>query len=298
MARKRSLLFRRIQSFLGWRMPLLSLAIALLIVLFPVRTTLVFSAATPETDLLQQGEELYNRQQYSDAVEILQQAVSSFKEREDKSGMAIALSNLSLAYQQLGEWQLAERAISDSLELLPTVDADQNIPTESAHILVQTLNVRGRLELKQGRARAALNTWQQTTALYARLQDEAGIVRAQVNQAQAMNNLGLYFRAEEILTETVELLADRQDSALKATALLSLGNVYRGMGDLERSQQTLEQSLNIAQAVDAPTGDILLSLGNTARLQGKLQVALDFYQQANSPMLLTQRLAFRRSSID
>ena len=280
MARKRSLFFRRIQSLLGWQMPLLSLAIALSIVFLPVKTTAVSSATTPETDLLQQGEDFYNRQQYSDAVEILQQAVSSFEQQGDRQGMAIALSNLSLAYQQLGEWQPAERAISDSLKLLPTVDAETDIAPEQAHILAQALNVRGRLELKQGRNRAALDTWQQTTALYERLEDKVGMIRSQVNQAQAMNHLGMYFRAENILIKTLGQFTDKEDSALKATALRSLGNVYQGMGDFERSQQTLEQSLTVAEAVGAPTVDILLSLGNIARARNQPQAALNFYQQA------------------
>ena len=277
MARKRSIFFRRIQSFLSWQMPLLSLAIALLIVLMPVRTSAVFSTTTPKAEsLLQQGENLYHRQQYSDAVKVLQQAVANFERRGDKPGMAIAWSNLSLAYQQLGEWRAAERAITDSLKLLPNLNAE--ITSESA-LLAQALNIRGRLELKQGQDRAALNTWQQTTTLYERLEDKAGIIRSQINQAQAMHNLGMYFQAEKILTEAIGQFADR-DSALKATALRSLGNVYRETGDFERSQAILEQSLTVAQAAQAPTGDIFLSLGNTARAQNKPQAALNFYQQA------------------
>ena len=283
MARKRSLFFPRIQSPLSWQMPLLSLAIAILIVLIPVRTASVFSAVTPAAkmeSLLQQGRELYDRQQYSDAVQILQQAVSGFEALGDRQGKAIALSNLSLVYQQQGQWQLAEEAVAASLNLLPTLASD--LDSASAQILAQTLNVRGRLKLKQGKSQAALNTWQQTTELYRQLKDATGIIRSQINQAQAMGDLGLYFQAEKILTKTAQQLQDNSNPTLKAIALRSLGGVYRATGNLTKSRQTLEQSLAVATANKLPTGDIFLSLGNTARAQGKSQAALAFYQEATS----------------
>ena len=287
MARKRSSFFRRIQSFLKpGLMPFLSLAIALSLVLMPMASISISSVPSTE-NLLQQGKSLYDRARYDEAVELLQQAVSVFEERRDKLGMAIALSNLSLTYQQLGRWHLAELAITNSLNLLPA--ASSTLDLESAQILAQTLDIKGRLELKKGQARAALDTWQQTTDLYRQLEDEAGIVRSQLNQAQAMSDLGMYFQAEKILTKTVRLLQDQPVSSLKATALRSLGSVYRELGDLDRSRQILEQSLAVATE-SIPTGDILLSLGNTARAQAQTIAALDFYEEAveNAPDISTR----------
>lgn len=198
MARKRSSLFSRIQSILKPRLlPMLSLAIAILIVVQPMRTTLPV-AATATENLLQQSQVYYDRQQYNNAVKLLQQAIADFE--EDKLGKAIALGNLSLAYQQLGQWQEAEQAIAASLKLLPT-PTEENITSDTARILAQTLDVRGRLQLKQGETQAALNTWAKTADLYRQLEDDAGIVRAHINQAQAMRGLGMYRQAEEILTE-------------------------------------------------------------------------------------------------
>ena len=271
MARKRTLFFRRVQSLLKLGLlSLLSLTLALSIVFIPVRTTATES-------LLSLGKNFYDRTQYNEAVEVLQQAVSAFETQGDKLGTAIAWGNLSLAYQQLGQWQQAERAISASLNLLPT--ASPELDSESAQILAQTLDVRGRLELELGRNQAAVDTWQQTVDLYRQLEEEAGIIRSQINQAQAMSGLGMYFQAEEILTE-IGLLQNQPDPALKTTALRSLGSVYRNLGELDRSRQVLEQSLAIAKANSIPTGDILLSLGNTARIQGKPKAAFNFYRQA------------------
>jgi CHAT domain-containing protein len=245
-----------------------------------MKTTSVSSAVEPTESLLQQGQNFYERSQYNDAVKILKQAISAFEAQEDQLGKAIALSNLSLAYQQLGQWHQAEQALTASLDLLPTVS--ENITAESAQILAQTLDIRGRLQLKQGKSQAALNTWQETATLYRQLEDEGGIIRSQINQAQAMSSLGVYFQAEKILTTTIGQLQNQPDSALKATVMRSLGNVWRAIGNLDRSHQILEQSLTIAKAAQSPVSEILLSLGNTAIAQAHPQAALNFYRQAAS----------------
>ena len=281
MARKRSLLFPRIQSFLRPGLLLfLSWAIAILIIVVPIKTSLPVSA-TPTENLLQQSRVYYDRQQYNKAIELLQQAVSDSEAEGDKLGKAIALGNLSLAYQQLGQWQKAESAIAESLKLLPTASS-QNIPSETAQILAQTLDVRARLNLKQGQTQAALNTWTKTANLYRQLEDEVGIVRSQINQAQAMRALGMYRRSQKLLTETVELLQNQSDSTLKAIALRSLGDVFQATGNLKRSRQILKQSLAIAKATNSQQSDILLSLGNTAHAQDQSQAALNYYRQAAS----------------
>lgn len=73
MARKRTLFFRRVQSLLKLGLLfVLSLTVALSIVFIPVRTT-----ATE--NLLSQGKNFYDRTQYNEAVEVLQQGVSAFE---------------------------------------------------------------------------------------------------------------------------------------------------------------------------------------------------------------------------
>jgi CHAT domain-containing protein len=58
-----------------------------------------------------------------------------------------------------------------------------------------------------------------------------GVTRSRINQATALQVLGLYRQA--------------QNTALKAEALRSLGNVFRVVGELEKSRQVLEQSLAV-----------------------------------------------------
>ncbi|PSB61466.1 hypothetical protein C7B79_21885 [Chroococcidiopsis cubana CCALA 043] len=308
MARKRRVFFHTVKSLWktnrlgkGWLtqflLVLMSAFLCITITLVFTKTTAVYSAVPNEQkaiastqNLIQQGKTFYDAGQFAQAVKVLQQAATISEADGDELNQAIALSNLSLAYQQLGLPQ-AESAIASSLKLLQT---GQNIGTakERMQILAQALDVRGRWQLAQGQSETALTTWQQAFEIYAKIGDNTGLTRNRINQAQALQALGHYRQAQEILSELNETLQNQPDSALKATGLRSLGNVLRVVGEFNNSRQVLEQSLEITQRmskVDArgtpsaqTISDTLLSLGNTARAQQETQTALQFYQQAAS----------------
>ena len=96
-------------------------------------------------------------------------------------------------------------------------------------------------------------------------------MQSQINIAQAQQALGHYRQARVTLLEAKTQLADNPDPQLKATSLRSLGNVFRVVGDLQLSQQSLEESLAItSQRSDIQGQDSnRLSLGRTLHAQGK-----------------------------
>jgi CHAT domain-containing protein/tetratricopeptide (TPR) repeat protein len=240
------------------------------------------SQRLPEAQSLeQQGRQLYEAERFSEAVKIWQQVIAALKSNGDELKQAMTLSNLSLAYQQLGQWKEAEQAVRESLNLLQS-NHSQN--SDRLQILAQALDVQGRLQLSQGKAEPALTTWRQSAEIYTTLGDNTKSIRNQINQAQALQALGLYREAEKVLDQAKQALQKEPDNSLKATGLRSLGNVLRVTGDLKASQQLLQQSLAIAQKLSDPQaiGDALLSLGNTARTQQNVSSALTFYQQATA----------------
>jgi len=242
-------------------------------------------------ELVQQGKTLYEAERFNDAAVVFKQAAAAFQATGDGLRRAMTLSNVSLCYQQLGQWTEARQASAESLNLLQT---GQNLgtSTERSQILAQALDVQGRLQLSQGQAELALNTWQQAASTYAQINDKTGLTRSWINSAQALQALGLYRQAQKTLTESTQILQKEPDSALKATGLRSLGNVLRIVGDLEKSRQLLQQSLSVAKRwsrLSVPPSaspsnqaisDALLSLGNTAKAQQDTQAALKYYQQA------------------
>jgi CHAT domain-containing protein len=232
-------------------------------------------------NLVQQGKTFYDAGQFAQAIKVLQQAADGFKAQGDELRLAMTLSNLSLAYQQLGQWEQAEDAIAQSLNLLQT-EPNLDISPEKKQILAQTLEIRGRIQLSRGQAQAALDSWQQTADIYQQMSDEVGVIRSQINRATALQVLGLYLQAQKTLNQVKVSLQKQPDSPLKAQGLQNLGNVLRIVGQIQESRQVLEQSLAVAKASQSPKAiaEVLMALGNTVRTQQDTKAALEFYQQA------------------
>lgn len=227
---------------------------------------------------LSQGEALYEAQRFGDAVKILQHVNATYAANGDNLQQAMTLSNLSLAYQELGRWKEAQEAISQSLKLLQNL----NNSKQRAEILAQTLDVQGRLQLARGQAETALATWQQAADIYTQINYKDKFIRNRINSAQALQILGLYPQAKKILASVQQSLTSLKDSPLKATGLRSLGDVLRVVGDLDESRLILKHSLKVASSLGAnqEKTEALLSLANTVRVQGDTKATLDFYKQA------------------
>ena len=292
MARIRSVLFRAVPSL---KYSLLGVSGTLLVLLSQITNSHALSSslkspvATQSTldsnvqmpngiALLQQGKTLYDAGKFFEAAGVWQRAAQAFQAQGDPLNQAEALNYLSLAYQQLGQWTQATQAITDSLKLLQA----KKSPKSSLQVLAQALNIQGQLQLAQGQAEQSLTSWQQAAATYTQAGDRSGFTGSLINQAQALQALGLYLQAQKTLTQVEQSLATQPASTIKAMGLRSLGNTLRVVGDLDESRQILQQSLTVAEQLKS-SSDIsaaLLGLGNTARVQQDTQAALEFFKKA------------------
>ncbi|MEH2156416.1 CHAT domain-containing protein [Nostoc sp.] len=242
--------------------------------------------------LVQSSKKYYDGGQFSAAAKLLQQAAQIYQASKDIAHQAQVLSLMSLALQKLGHWQEAKTAIETSLNLLDKLPSDKDF----SRIHAQVLNSLGHWQLAQGQTEAALLSWEKAEKLYVQSGDRVTIIGIQINQALALQALGLYRRAEKLLTQVEQQLYQQPDSSLKATGLLNLGNIRRFYGDLEKSGEILSQSLTIAQKLHLSQEEstALLNLGNTElaiahrneelkdiQLSDKYkQKALELYQKA------------------
>ena len=250
-------------------------------------------------DLLQQGKALYAAGRLTEAAQILQQAAQAYQQQGDTLRQAMTLSNLALVYQKSGLLSEATQAINDSLKLLDNDLADDGLEGDRLQVLAQTVEIQGSLQFEQGQPEPALVTWQKAEALYRQINDsrqsndsreannshetnDSGIVRSQINQAQALQVMGFYRRALTLLTELSQTLQSQPDSVAKAVDLRSLGEALQFTGDLTESRQVLQTSLALAERLQLPQeiSATLLSLGNTASAQQDENAASRFYQQA------------------
>lgn len=178
---------------------ILSLCLALTII--PARaslqilttSTINVSASTSQpSNWLEQGRNLHSSGRFAEAVTAWQTAAQQYHTQGDRLNEALSLSYLSLAQQELNQWEVAQQSIEQSLKLLQT-----SIPSADAILWAQALNTQANLQLHTGKAETALESWQQAQKFYEQAGDKMGSLGSQINQAQALQSLGFYRRSKQ-----------------------------------------------------------------------------------------------------
>lgn len=238
---------------------------------------LLQSVALADRNPIKQAKNLYLQHKYPEAIELLETAIAQYESQDNAVNNVIALRNLALIYQRLGKWQQAETSLERAEKIAAVND-------EARYLRPQILEVAGQIELSLGRSQSALATWQEAANLYQQQGNLTGYTQAEIYQATALQTLGLYSQSLKTLTAVNRSLNNQPDSAIKAQALLSIGNVLSRIGEYEASTETLTVSLNIAKKLAKTnlTAEAILSLGNNAKLQEQPQRALKLYRQAVS----------------
>lgn len=188
-------------------------------------------------------------------------------------------------YRQ-GDFRSAIRALSQAAETY----ANQGSAANRQQAI--TLTNLGNSQLAIGDAQAALTSWKQATRLFTQLGNApADVTRSQLDQTRALNALGLYPQACNLmgvsllnidgiscetltqspyLTKTLEQF-QQQPKGTASTGLRSLGDVFRAVGELEASERVLKQATEIDGLSPEAKAAIQLSLGNTYRAHGNLE---------------------------
>ena len=268
---------------------LLGLIISLALNIFlNVNAKQLISHSDSAIALVQTGKKYYHAGQFSDAAKALQQAAQIYAVNQDVIKQAQTLSFLSLAYQELGKLESADKAINSSLSLLANVAPGKL----SNQVRAQVLNRQGRLFIARGKIEQALKTFQTTELLYRQAEDLKGVIGSQINQAQALQNLGFYRRARKLFTQIENKLDAEPDSLFKGKIWHNLANISLKGGDLPFSQEILERSLAILEklTITQPSSSselsqnksqLLFSLANTERALSQREQARKNSQQAN-----------------
>lgn len=224
---------------------------------------------------LPQGQHLYEAGRYLEAISVLEQVANT---TSDSAEAVLALRNLALVHRQLGQWQAAEQAIQRGSQRLPEVALGE------ASLAASLLEVQGSLALDQGQAEAAIGYWQEAAQRYTDLGQPRAASQAQINQAQARQQLGFHRSVVMALEPIVLAMADQPPSLNQAVALRTLGDSLVQVGSLTAAETALTQSLAIAQVLPNPAavGAAALSLGNLTLVQGDITAAEAYLAQATA----------------
>jgi CHAT domain-containing protein len=237
------------------------------------------SQTTPWVD---RGKTLFASGQFARANHVWQQAIREYEQQGNLLEQARLLNYIALAYLNLG--QLTE-AKHNSLKSLNSIEIDFHSNLETHEILAQSWNTHGNIQLALGDAEAALTSWENAAHHYRISEDADGELGSQISQIKALQSLGLYLRSQSLLEQAIDRVKMTDNLRLKITGFRLLGEALYALGEFERSQEILMQSLTLSrdlqQAVPLDeTSEILLALGNTSKALGDFEVAWQHYQQA------------------
>lgn len=237
------------------------------------------------SDLFNQGQSFYNTGKFDESVQAWQQASEFYQQQDDAISLSTTLNNLSLAYQALEQWQLAETSVNRSLQIAKSISPQTDA---SQREIARALDTKGRLALLVGNPENALDLWKQAAILHNQLGDFSNQIRNTLNQEQALKSQGFYRRSLQTLEDLLPKLQTQPDSLLKAIALSHYGEMLSLTGDISLARQKLEESFQILQSLPDSTNleineqksIVLLNLGNLERVDDNLAVAVDLYNQS------------------
>ena len=186
---------------------------------------------TPNS-LVQAGKQYYHAGKFSDAAQALQQAAQRYAASQD-----VIKASTSSEFTITGLSRTRTVRASRNRDQLQCIFTRYLAQGELVNrVLAQVFNRQGRLFLAQGKTEQALANFAKTELLYKQAEDKIGVIGSQINQAQALQNLGFYRRSQKLFTQIENKLETEPDSLLKVKSWHHLGNIRRQGGDLDSSQ--------------------------------------------------------------
>ncbi|GAB4173505.1 MAG: hypothetical protein Fur006_02880 [Coleofasciculaceae cyanobacterium] len=193
-----------------------------------LKNVVVAQSANP-SQLVQRGVELYQAGDISGAIAQWETALSSYRNTNNRSEVAIVLENLARAYQQIGQ---IDKAIHYWNQVIAAYREMGNRQQE------------GRMLVEQAQAYSSSGQHRRAIAILCNPSDSETICAKD---------------------SALQIARETKDRTSEAAALGSLGNAYRFRGDYTRSIDYLEASLKIAREIDNSVyrASALNGLGNT-----------------------------------
>lgn len=233
---------------------------------------------------LKLGEVQYQQGILQSALQSWEQA-AQLADAEGNAALLVKSLNLKAIVQQdLGQWTEATESLNEARSRLPE--------GEMSGLQGQLLNTQGTLQFRQGQIEAALQTWEQSQAIYEVLDDREGLVLSQINQIYALQALGFYHRSGEQLKSLQAEILTLPPNVVQVNTWSSVAQILQALGRYREAGKALDEALTLATELKLTSviSDIWLQRGNLYGIQSNdvenpvdrdnLEKALDAFNQA------------------
>jgi CHAT domain-containing protein/lipopolysaccharide biosynthesis regulator YciM len=243
-------------------------------------------SANPIADQLQQrGMIEYNSGQPQIALETWKKALILYQRANESGRMAGTLGMMGSASRAIGNYNNAIIYHKQALDLWRLVGDQSGEAT--------TLSNLGNVYKPLGRYEEAIEVYQRSQELQRKLRDRDG-------EANALGGLGSIYEAKGDYNNAIaaheaqlNIIRERQTQKLdpslqrsiqqgEASALGSIGLVYKAQGNWEKAITYYQQSLKIAQTIgnESFQATSLANLGNVYRNMGNYATAIDYHEKS------------------
>lgn len=225
------------------------------------------------------------RQQFDQADELLEQALTLFRSVGDGAGQANALLVLGANDRSTGRLDAAIGRLTTAAELFTVA----GVPAGTAHALVQVAII----DRTRGHHESAVRRFDQALVIFRSGDDQRGV-------AQALLGAGLTYLASGDLEASAGALAEAlkaarrtADRRLSAQVVATLGDLRAKQGDLTEARRLLVRAEAMFIEMGLPDGlafvshalgALLLNLGELAPAERRARTALALYETAGVPV--------------
>ena len=174
-----------------------------------------------------------------------------------------------------GQFKEAEETAKQALDLSRKIG-------DKKRILVAMLYL-GTAYYDQGRRPEALEVFQNAVALARESGNRKELSRALNNIAGVLGDLGRYEESISYLNQCLEVAHERGDEPMQFTALLNVGQLYIRLGDPDKAEAPLLESLRIGRGLkhsDLVSNPSKVATEMALRVLGEMEIAREHYQLA------------------
>jgi len=135
----------------------------------------------------------------------------------------------------------------------------------------------------QGRRPEALEIFQNALALARETDNKKSLSRALNNIAGVLGDMGRYEESISYLNQCLEVAHELGDEPMQFTALLNVGQLYIRLGDPDKAEAPLLESLRIGRALkhsDLVSNPSKVATEMALRVLGEMEIAREHYQLA------------------
>jgi CHAT domain-containing protein/tetratricopeptide (TPR) repeat protein len=220
------------------------------------------------------GNIYYQQGEYSQALNFYQQVLAIRKEVGDLIGEGRTLNNIGLVYNSWGQYPQAIEYFEQALKIVRVASNFKGIGA--------SLNNLGLVYSQLGQYDRAFKFYQQALVVRRFIADNVGIGTTLHNMGLIYDQQKQYKLALELYQQALAVRQGANDKAGEGITINNIGLAYNQLGDRAQALQFLQQALKIFQEIGdrSSEGNTFDSLGTVYKSLGDYQQSLNSYQQA------------------